>query len=168
MQWLFGVSWTAVDLRRDVNSCNENLWMIGYGCIVDSGAVNRWSVAGVSDSERVPWAEDHHHTPLIHGNCNVTVFCCQRREVELHYAAHVLSQRTSLFSTTWIQITIKTVLNLYLSQRRSCPEIWEGFSDVQYWLQLIILRFSLLFSSCVRKVIFSSLHTCACQVHWTS
>lgn len=80
-----GVSGTAVDLQRDVNSWNENRWLIGYGCIVDSGAVNRWSVADVSDSERVPWAEVHHHTPLIDGNCNpvltVTVFCCQRRGV---------------------------------------------------------------------------------------
>lgn len=75
----------AVDLQRDINSWNENRRLIGYGCIVDSGAVNSWSVARVSDSERVPRAEDHHHTPLIDSNCNpsltVTVFNCQRRRV---------------------------------------------------------------------------------------
>lgn len=75
----------AVDLQNDINSWNENRRLIGYGCIVDSGAVNSWRVARVSDSERAPRAEDHHYTPLIDSNCNpsstVTVFNCQRRQV---------------------------------------------------------------------------------------
>lgn len=79
-----GVSWTAVDLHI-FNSWNQNRWRIGYGRIVDSGAVNKWSVAGVSASERAPRAGDTHHTPLIDGNRNptltLTLFCCQRREV---------------------------------------------------------------------------------------
>ncbi len=79
-----GVSWTAVDLQIDFNSWNENRWLIGHGCIVDSWAVNKWSVAGASDSEWVPRAGDPHHTSLI-DNCNpiltATIFCCQSREV---------------------------------------------------------------------------------------
>lgn len=45
-----GVSWTAVDLQIDFNSWNDNHGLIGYGCVVVSGAVNKRSrAAGVYD-----------------------------------------------------------------------------------------------------------------------
>lgn len=88
-----GVSRTAVDLQMDVNSWNENPWLIGYGFGVDSWALNK--EAGVSVSERPPRATDPHHTALI--DCNLiftdTMFCCKRSA--LQYAAY-LSQSTSL------------------------------------------------------------------------
>lgn len=81
-----GVSWTVVDLQIDFNSWNETHRLIGYGCAVDSRAVNKWNVlAGVSDSERVPQDGLPHHTPLIVDNCKliltVTILYCPWREL---------------------------------------------------------------------------------------